>query len=249
MKRVLVPVLTAEDAAALPLLADHLASVKPEVVVVINNPSVGVTNQDLTATIDKQILEVERSKQEATAREDFDAAKNWKGRLEELKMDRQTLLREGWKKVSDEVRFAAYDKFLEVLKAKLGPLGTTIQNIPLSEDSTYETLFLTLSTLQKVWGNLLPEGRFSLVYPQSAPKLASSKPPEAVSPNPKVEAAPKPSKPAVVAPLDPREARSKELSRYMKLKAVAKEKGISMEGRPWTEVRDEILAQEFPVAA
>jgi hypothetical protein len=253
MKRVLVPVLTSEDIAALPALAAYLASVRPEYVVVLNNPSVGVTAETLTAEIDKQLADLEKSKADAVAREDFEGAKGWKVRIEETKMERTTLLRDGWKKVPENLRFAAYDKFLEPLKVALGPVGSTVQNIPLSEDTSHEELFGTLSQLSRAWIPGLPFGKFVLLPPQGAPELRVPEPQQAVSVESKVNTPVAPPKavqkaiPAVSA--DPREARAKELSRFMKLKAVAKEKGISMTDRPWQEVREEILALEFPVAA
>lgn len=230
-----------------------MASVRPEYVVVLNNPSVGVTAETLTAEIDKQLADLEKSKADAVAREDFEGAKGWKVRIEETKMERTTLLRDGWKKVPENLRFAAYDKFLEPLKVALGPVGSTVQNIPLSEDTSHEELFGTLSQLSRAWIPGLPFGKFVLLPPQSAPELRSEKPPQAVSVESKANtpvAAPKAVQKALPpAPFNPREVRDKELRKFMKLKAVAKQRGVSMEGRTSNEVREEILALEFPVAA
>jgi hypothetical protein len=245
MKHVLVPVLSPEDVTALPNVVAFLQQVKPLAVVVMNNPSVGVSPEDATKAVDAKIAQLEQAKKDAVAREDFPAASSFKEDIEAAKMDRQTALREGWKTIPQEQRIAAYDRYV----TQFGALAPThVRSITLQEDATTETLLNTLANLGKVWPDCLPQGEWSLVYPRSVSTARISTPTgpaTASQPAPKVNTAP----PAPKAPVEPKEARRTELKKYMKMRSVAKGYGIQVEGRKTTDVIEEILAKEFAVAA
>ena len=253
MNRVLVPILTADDLPNLPILASALAELRPEVVVILNSPSVGVTASDLTAEIDKQIEKLEQSKLDATAREDFDAAKAWKGQIEERKMDRQSLLRDGWKQVSADARQSAYDTaIIHPLREKLEPLGVTIQQAALPEDSTHEDFHGTMANLVRNWPfESLPLGKFSTIPPRSTFRKAIVAAPQPISSESKGTTAPKPPKAqkTVSAPLTRDEKREFYRKYFMAFRKSAKELGLNIVGQDKNSVIELILDRDFPAAA
>jgi len=248
---VLVPVFTQADVAAVPETVRLLRLLKPLAVVVVNNPSIGVTAETATQEVDKQIADLERAKTEAASREDFDSAKEFRRQAEDARMKRVDILREGWKQVSPEARGQTYDKlFVDEFTKVLGPLGVYVANLPLTEDATPENLLSTLANFGTAWPKCLPHSQYAIIWPQSVtPITVPVAAPEPVSTPPKVVATPKPSKAPVTAPVDAREARAKKLKQYFTLKQAAQTHGISMEGRLGADVRAEILAIEFPEAA
>lgn len=251
MLHVLVPVFTAADVAAVPQTVKLLRLLKPLAVVVVNNPSLGITSETATQEVDKQIADLERAKADAASREDYEGAKAFKMQIEDAKMKRVDILREGWKQVSPEARGQTYDKlFVDEFTKVLGPLGVYVANLPLTEDATPENLLSTLANFGTAWPKCLPHSQYAIIWPQSVtPITVPVAAPEPVSAPPKVVTAPKPSKSPVAAPASPREAREKKLKQYFTLKSAAQEHGIPMEGRSGADVREQILAIEFPEAA
>lgn len=253
MKHVLVPVLSQADIAALPNLIQFLKAQKPRAVVILSNPSLGVTAEDATRDIDKQISDLEQAETAAAQRKDYPGAQQFRTQVEEAKMKRQDVLRDGWKSVPLETRQKAYSPFVEPF-AQLAP--TYVRHVILPEDS--EDLLVTLAGMRTTWPDCLPAGQFAIVHPQSVGeqkatfsstddwKRAVETVKDTVSLAPKVVTAPK----VTEAPLDPREARKKELStQYMKMVKVAKEYGITVQKGKAGEAVELILAKEFPAAA
>lgn len=244
MQHILVPLLTPEDVAAIPKVVEHIQSVKPLAVVVIHNPSLGITPAEATAKIDKELSDLENSKKQAIAREDFEGAATFKRMIEDKKLERQDALRDGWKSVPQERRMQSYEPLVQPFVAPW-----LVRQIVLQEDASYDNLLNTLANMSSNWPDCLPQGRFAILYPRSiGPKKTTPQPVQAVSPSPRVETAPKASKPPVEANLSPREARKKELSKYMKLVKVAKDYNITIEKGKSSEAVEKVLAIEFPEA-
>jgi hypothetical protein len=251
MKHVLVPVLSPADIAALPNLIHFLKVQTPRAVVVLSNPSLGVTAEDATRDIDKQIADLEKAETEAAQRKDYPGAQQFRTQVEEAKMKRQDVLRDGWKSVPLEARHKAYDSFVGQF-SQLAP--AYVRHMILPEDS--EDILVTLAGMRTTWPDCLPAGQFAIVQPQSVGTEvfsrikdlgnASNPVKEAISQPPKVVTAPK----APEAPLDQRETRKKELStQYMKMVKVAKQHNIEVQKGKAGEAIEAILAKEFPAAA
>jgi hypothetical protein len=251
MKHVLVSALTQKDLECLPNVVRFLQAQKPLTVVVVHNPSLTITSATATQEVDKEIADLERAKADAAAREDYPAAAEFKAKIEDAKMKRQDVLRNGWKSVSEAERLRSYSTFMDQFKAIQNPEGEEayVESVALIEDTDHQGLLRSLIDLGGAWPKALPWGNWAFLHPQTLREgvvALDSKPPEAVSPAPRVQTPP-PTKKA--PPADPREARKAELMRYMKMKAEAKKHGISIEGRKTVDVVEEILAKEFPVAA
>jgi hypothetical protein len=251
MNHVLVSVLTPRDIECLPNVVNFLQTQKPLTVVIAHNPSLKITSADATREVDKEISDLEKAKADAAAREDYPAAAEFKAKIEDSKMKRQDVLRNGWKSTPESERQRAYATFVDQFGVLRNPQGeeTYVESIALIEDTDHKGLLRALLELGTAWPNALPYGNWAFLHPQTvreASKTQDSKPPEAVSPAPNVQTPPKAQK---APPADPREARKVELMRYMKMKSEAKKYGISIEGRKTVDVVEEILAKEFPVAA
>lgn len=245
MEHILVPILTPEDIAAIPRVVEYIQSVKPLAVVVLNNPSLGIAPADATAKIDAQMADLEESKKQAVAREDYEGAAQFRKLIEDKKMERQDVLRDGWKSVPQDKRMQSYDQFVQPFVAPWH-----VRQIVLQEDAGYDNLLHTLANMSSNWPNCLPPGQFSLVYPRSiGPKKSTPQPVQTVSTPKRVETTPKASKRPVEANLSPREARRKELSKYMKLVKVAKDYNITIEKGQSSKAVEAVLAIEFPEAA
>lgn len=242
MQHILVPILTEEDVKASARVAEFIKTCNPLAVVVMNNPSLGIAPKDITAKIDKDLSDLESSKAQAVSREDFEGASTFKRQIEDKKMERLDVLRNGWKSVPEAARFAAYD---ELLKPFLAPWH--VRNTVLPDDTDHESLLRVLAN-QKL-PDCLPPGRFSIVTPRSiGVNQATPQPVQAVQTPKRVETAPKPQK-AAVEPVT-RESRKTELLRwYMKMKNAAQTHGIEISGVPKEQVVDAILAREFPEPA
>lgn len=233
MKRVLVPFLSPEDLKAIPNLVRYLRSQGLASVFVVHSPSLGITSEEVTRDVDKRIEDLTRAKQVAVAREDYAGAEQFKQQIEEAKMSRGEIARTGWKSTPLEKRYDIYNLTYD---KEFSQLGTLVKRRTLDEDA--EDLVGVFAQLKaRGWPAELPKSQFSIVFPQDAKEVKEVK--EATKP------AAEPAKPApAAAPVDPKEARRKQLSKYMAGKSAAAKLGISMEGRPYSEVVEEILKAE-----
>lgn len=246
MKHVLVPVLSTSDISAIPETIKFLRLLSPASIVVVNNPSVGITSESATAAIDKQIADLEKAESEAAARRDYPGAQQFHEQTEDARMQRTDILRDGWKSVPQEDRNAVYDKlFMDSFQG-----FNFTQNITLPEDSTPEDLLSVLANLGTAWPDCLPHSEWSLVFPRSVtPITMPTQAPDSLRDWKKVsdtvvaQKAPE-SAPVANAPT-PREAREKQLRQFFSLKKAAAQHGISMEGRSTKDVIEEVLAKEF----
>lgn len=242
MKHVIVPILSQEDISAIPNVVSFLKALKPETVVVLNNPSLGITPESATAEVDKKLADLEKAKAEAVNREDFPAAHQYKEKIEAAKMERQDALRNGWKSMPETKRFEAYDRMMHPF-SELDP--TRVDYTVLAEDIDYDTLPVTLANMGRGWPATLPKNKWSLVSPQGVGSLPTPQALQAVPIVGKANTAPKAETPV----LEPREARKKHLMKYMAMKKAADQHGIAWQGRKTVDVVEEILEKEgFMVA-
>lgn len=254
MKHVLVPFLTPDDVSASAKVVTQLKAARPISVVVLNNPSLGVSPEGATAKIDKDIADLERAKSEAVAREDFEGAKAFKSQIEDKKTERQDAMRTGWKAVPMEERYRAYDKLVQPFADAFNGTGVYVENIVLEEDTSYEMLFSSLTLMKARWPQCLPEGEWSLLFPQDASEPVSSTPAhpvQAVSPALRVETAKPatkaqksaPAKPA--APSTPDELREYYRKYFMSLKKDAKAASLTLTSENKTQVIEELVSLRF----
>lgn len=240
MKHILVPFLSPQDLDAIPNLVRYLRSQGPVSVFIAHSPSLGVSNGEATREVDKRIEDLTQAEAAAAARKDYAGAQQFATQVEEAKVSRGDILRNGWKSVSIERRRELYQEAIDKSFAALHP--SAVMSRPLDEDA--EDLIGVLSQLKaRGWPASLPKNRFSVVFPQDAKEVRGQ------APKADKTAHSEPAKPApAAAPVDPKEFRRKQLSKYMAGKSAAVKLGISMEGKPYSEVVEEILKAEFPAA-
>jgi len=247
MKHILVPLLVAADLLNLKALVAYLKAIQPLSVVVLHNPSLGVSAENVTNEVDQQIAELTKAKNDAKERDDFAAAGRFVDEIEAAKMKRADILRDGWNSVPVEERERAYRNFI-VEFVSLDPVY--VEQVTLTEDTTHDNLLVTLANMGNSWPACLPSGRWSIVSPHGIPD---------VSPSWKTQPAPVPA--PVAAPAKAEEKKPVEIPTdasgradyyrrfYMSMKKAAKELNVPMDGRPKEEVIADIIAKEFPKAA
>src|SRR5690606_9628296 len=98
-------------------LVNYLKTQQPNAVVVVSAPSVGIAAEDATRDIDKRISELEQAESAAAARKDYAGAQQFSTQVEEAKLSRQEVLRNGWKSVPQAQREQAYAKLVEPFSA------------------------------------------------------------------------------------------------------------------------------------
>lgn len=249
MNNILIPVFTDDDAKALPNVVTFLKGVKPKVVIVIHNPSVGINSASATAVVDAKINDLKKAKGDAITREDFAAAEKYKRQIEDATLERGDVLRTGWKSIPEASRNAIYDKMNEPMVGAAQEMGTRFTAIQLLEDQPAENLFITLANFGRAWPDSLPHGNFSIIWPQNVPVNAVSAAQEAASPAPRVTTAPVVKKSAVAPPLSPRAAREKQLKQFFTLKKAALSHGVPIEGRLSKDILGDVIAKEFGAVA
>lgn len=238
MKSILVPIMSAADVAAIPNLVKYLKVQSPTAVVVLCAPSVGITSEDATKEVDERISRLQRAKKEAADREDYAGAEQYKQQIEEAKLSRQELLRNGWKSVSQDQRDKAYAKLDEHFRV----LNTThVRRRVLVEDPENPIAAIGALLNDKSWPDCLPKDAFSIVLPRSVGEVKTFTGQTAD------KAIPEPSKTVnQTVEVDPKESRRKELGRYFAMKKAAEHHNIPYEGRKSADVVADILAKEFP---
>lgn len=159
---VLVPVFTAADLAALPNTVAWLKTQKPERVLFLVNPSVGITGPELTLVHDKKIALLEAEKKAAAQADQFELAKTKKTELEGAIMERDAALREGWKSVPEAQRKAVYARVL-------AGLGT--EPVMLREAYSADEQFTMLNSFRAQWPLDIRLDNYVLVWPQSIRKI------------------------------------------------------------------------------
>ena len=240
MKSAIVAIFDEKDLAALPNCTRFLFNSGVETVCFLHSPSIGITNESLTAPFEKQITDLTTAKKAAADREDYDAAKGFASQIEDAKTERDTAIREGWSKIPEADRMKIY-------RTVLNPdvLGTEAI-FPLKENYPKEEIFRALHELQSVWPADLPPGEFSVVWPLSIAPQTKPRVMEA----PQVLTAGKLSK----APTEtdngfsPEQVRRDQLKRHFALVAARKKYDIP-DSLPKEQAIENIIAREFPKAA
>lgn len=164
MRISILPVFDESDVAAVPNALEFFRRVGLETLLIIHNPSLGMKGA-VTDQYDARIRELKAEMAKAADRQDFNAASEYKMRLEETQTDKDLAIRDGWSKVPQPEREAVYKRIF-------GQVGTDAV-ICLNESMRKEQLFQALNGLLEVWPKDIPHGEFSVVWPQSIPKQAS----------------------------------------------------------------------------
>lgn len=231
MKAILVPVMSAADVPAIPNLVKYLKAQGPEAVVVVSAPSVGIAAEDATKEVDKRIAELSQAETAAAARKDYAGAQQFATQVEEAKLSRQEILRNGWKSVPQPQREQSYAKLVEPFAA-LAPAH--VRHRVLVEDP--ENPLAAIAGMNGNWPDCLPKSEFAIVFPRSVGGRGIT---EVV-----IQASDKKLDSGSSKPVDPKEARRKELGRYFTMKKAAETHGIPYEGRKSVEVVADILKKE-----
>lgn len=242
----IVPVLSPEDATALPTCAASLKHSGVKRLWLIHAPSLGVTNTSVSNSFDERLKTLKQKEQEAAGRGDYDAAKNFQQEAESVQIERDVAVKKGWEAVPEQERNAAYDKALAPL---LDPKSfSDIKVTVLREDYQPDGLFGMMQGMMAQWPTDIQHGRYSIMWPQGCVRPLASEGMNAPEKEPAVSIQ-QPQKATSNQTLSPKEVRRRELSKYMKLRSVAKQHNIPLEGRPNQEVIEAVLAIEFPEAA
>lgn len=249
----LVPVFTAADLAALPNTVAWLKTQKPERVLFLVNPSVGITGPELTLVHDKKIALLEAEKKAAAQADQFELAKTKKTELEGAIMERDAALREGWKSVPEAQRKAVYARVL-------AGLGT--EPVMLREAYSADEQFTMLNSFRAQWPLDIRLDNFVLVWPQAVRKLDTAYiPPSAPAPlsQPSSENKTPPATPQRAQKVVPewkqlpknsrgyREGQLRQ-SQYMGVRSAAKKLGVYQDKMGVEGLIHLVLEKEFPVA-
>jgi hypothetical protein len=253
MKTVLLFALSSADIAALPVAKAELQAAGVDRLWVVHSPALGITTDAVSKQFDDRIAAIKQAEQQAAARGDYDGAKKFREEAETVALDKSLAVKKGWESVPEADRNAAYDKALApLLDTKAFP---NISMTVLREDIQPEGVFGILQGLLAQWPAAVEHGSYSIVWPRNCTEVRQSSDANLKDSKPFAETEKLgivkvnlPTKPAPDASTE--EGRRKQLhAQYMKLKAVAKQHGISMEGKTKEAVLEEIVAIEFPKVA
>ena len=233
MKSVLIPILEQPDLDALRNCLLFLSRNGTEVLMIVINPNVGITDDAVTADIDKRISDLRGAIEQCKQRDDFTAAIQYKEDLEAAQVDRDLAIRDGWSKIPEPDRRKIYQK-------ALGNIGTDAI-FPLRENYSYAEFYRALHELQSQWPKDMPHGEYAIVWPRSV----SNQTPMA---NPKAVAVARMEIAAQKRSSDPQEERRSALKRHFALVSAKKKHGIP-DATPKETAIDQIIRLEFPEAA
>lgn len=234
MRAVIVPIFSQSDLEALPNCLRYLANQGVEKLLVLHGPNVGVVNADATKEFDTKIAEFEVRERELILIKDYIGAQKAKESIETLRVERDMAVREGWKKVPDAERVAAYQKAFE-------KLGT--EAICLREAYQHDQLFTMLQAFIPQMPTDLAHGEFSIVWPRSVATVVAKPQSTAIAPvTQRATAAPE---------LSGRESRKAQLhkSKFMGIKSAATKAGVYKSGMSLNQLVDAVLDKEFPEPA
>lgn len=233
MRSVIVPVFSQADLEALPNCLRYLAQQNVETLLVLHGPNVGVVNADATKEFDQRISNLDTRKRELVLVDDFEGAKKAKEEIETLRVERDMAIREGWKKVPEDQRAAAY-------KEAFSNIGT--EPLCLREAYQPDQVFAMLQAFLPQWPSDIQHGEYSLVWPRSVATVSAQK--QGISVSPGVAKAWKEERE------DKRSYREQQLrkSKFMGIKAAAVKAGVYEAGMSTDQLVEAVLAKEYPSA-
>lgn len=243
MQTVILPVFDEKDLSAIPNCLRFLANSGTEVIMILHNPNVGITDGDLTKPFEERVTQLQAAKTGAVAREDYDAAKEYAKQIEDTKTERDIAVRDGWSQIPEQQRMAIYRKVLDPTK-----LGTEAI-FPLRENYPHDQVFRALHELQSTWPRDLEHGQFSLVWPRSVPEQVVPRVIAQVTAPAASTAMKTPEFGKALSETDVSIRRETLRRRHLAYISACKKHGIDPKGEDKSKVIDLIIQQEFPKAA
>ncbi len=230
--KVIIPILSDADLAALPAAISHLKSQKAEGFWILHSPAICLSTPDGLKEIDQEIAALKSAKEAASRRDDFPAAQSYKEQIDAKILDKDALVRGAHKSLPESVRAPLYAKALEVA-TKSGMPGIVDCLPDVIEASE---VFKLLDNLTARWPEQFEHGDFVMAWPRA---LAGAVPaPVAAPAEPVAPRIPKPPKPVLTRAEELRE------SRFGGVRSTAQKLGVFEDGVKMDVLIERIIAKE-----
>jgi hypothetical protein len=225
MKLILL-VLTEEDLKALKAVEANLKANKPEAVWILHSPHLGVSGPDVTRGIDQELAALDAEMAASATRKDFLRAQELKEMIDSKRIQRDTLLRSGYKNLPQEQVQQIHDKLFAAFFT--GELGSRVDITALAEPYDRDEVLEMLLQIKGAWNKDFPHGSYILAWPESLSFNGMAQ----LTVPPPVET--------------PRERREAELraSRYKGVMNVSKKLGLPVDGVDYETMIQAILEKE-----
>lgn len=206
---------------------------------VVFSPAITVNASEAAAKLDAEIEQLRKAQQDASSREDYNAAAGYKTQREGKELDRAKALRDAWKTAPAEERQAKTKAIFGPFIAQLGPNGISAKVTSHSDHYDREQWVAMLNSLSGAWFKEFAAGGFIVGWPESVERSIKAAAPT----NPAVL---EKAREVRAAESDKAQSRSEELKAMhpMSRKVLAKSLGIDTEGKDRDAVVAEILAAE-----
>lgn len=232
MKLILL-VLTEADLKALEPAKLWLRHNKPEALWILHSPHLGVSGPDVTQAIDREIAALDIDMQKASDVKDFLRAQDLLQSQETKRIERDKVLRQGYKNLASDELAKAHDRlFADFNTGDLANVAdVTMLSAPHDRDGVLEMLL----SIKGVWNKDFPHGEYALAWPEALVHVAKpeDKPMD-----------------TIVVNFTPREIREKQLrdSRYGGVRSTAIRHNIVVKegetNKPFETLIEEILVKE-----
>lgn len=198
---------------------------------VVFSPAITVNASEAAAKLDAEIEQLRKAQQDASSREDYNAAAGYKTQREGKELDRAKALRDAWKTAPAEERQAKTKAIFGPFIAQLGPNGISAKVTSHSDHYDREQWVAMLNSLSGAWFKEFAAGGFIVGWPESVEKSI------------KTAAAPTNLPPRLeVTQL----SRAEELAgmHHMSLRPLMAKFGLDPQGKGKEKMIEEILAAE-----
>jgi hypothetical protein len=248
------------DVAALDAAAKAIPAAGYTGVWAVFSPAITVNASEAAAKLDSEIAQLRKAQQDASGREDYNAAAGYKQQREGKELDRAKALRDAWKTAPAEERQAKTKAIFGPFLAQLQPNGISVKVSAHSDHYDREQWVAMLNSLSGVWFKEFTPGSFVVGWPTSLntnvytheqyekdklkheAKLGVT--PEMKEEFQKQAQAARMKEPMDQDPLPPSRAEEIAAMHPMKRKVLAKSLGIDTEGKDREKVVREILYAE-----
>lgn len=257
MKNIILLVQSHEDAAQLAKLGKVIGRLAPVGLWVLYSPVITFDAKTVTDKFDKAIDEIEAAEKRAAAAGDYETAKTRKNDRELEMTNRSVAIRNGWKGISAEDRKAASDKYLLPFLKDANPKSERHEGWRISmmaEHQEPEHWIAALNELKGAWHTHMKPGHFVVMWPGELANVETpvQQPAVRVPATPITPAMKEQYEKAVsksrlpVEKVPAADSREAELTgmHFMKLKALAKGLGVTVDGLAREALVKEVLTAE-----
>lgn len=259
MKKAIILVQSHEDAKLLPAAGKVVGRLGMTDLWILCSPCITVTEEGLrkaTEAEDKELAELRVAEEKAVALKDYKTADEYKVKADRVLVERQTKIRNEWKRVPEEDRKKEFVRLITSFLREANP--TNVQkpgwrpSLAGEHFPPEQAVGFLNENKPNIRKEMLPWGSFAVLWPAqlvemepligtiSADVMKTLKTelakPGTVLPIPKVELPPAP-------PLNRREQLEK--TRHFGLVAIAKKLNVAHANRAKAEIISDILAAEF----